>query len=293
MASRPAVERMSSEELVVELLPAVGGRCHRVQAFGRDLLRVPEDASVLGEDPFFWGWYPLVPWSNRVPGAQLAWRGRHIHLPANYPDGSALHGLAYAAPWSVRAPGDYEFRYAGGAFPWDHTARQTWTVEGPTLTQVLTVENQSGQPMPAGLGIHPWWLADGRLEVHVPCRQAYDCRDGLAIGPPVPARPLAGPVPWGTDHLFTGLEANEVLLRWPDWDIEAVLAFSGPADHVHVAAFEHAGAVAVEPVTHAGDGHRRLEDGEPGAIDVLLPGATLSVEYRLTVRTAGGDAAKG
>ena len=284
MGSGPAMERLISGPLDVELLPDVGGRCHRVRAFGRDLLRVPDDVSVLADDPFFWGWYPLVPWTNRVPGGRLRWKGAVVELPPNYPDGSALHGHAYTAPWTVVGPGDYEFRFSGGTFPWPYTARQRWSVDGPTLTQVLSVTNDADAAMPAGLGIHPWWVADGGLAVHVPSRAAYHCEDGLAIGPPVAADPVDGPVPWGTDHLFTALDRREVTLRWPDWGVEAVLAFSATADHVHLAAFEHAGAVAVEPVTHAGDGHRRLADGEPGAIDVLEPGRSLSVEYRLAVR---------
>jgi aldose 1-epimerase len=261
--------------LDAEFLPKLGGRCSRIRAGGRDLLRTHD------EDQFFFGWYPLVPWSNRVPGGRMHWAGGVVQLPPNYPDGSALHGHAYAAPWEDDGR---VLRHAADGFPWDYTARQEWSIDGDTLTQRLSVANDSDTPMPAGLGIHPWFTADGGLTVEVPSRAAFHCEGGLAVGPPHPAPPVRGAVPWGTDHLFTDLAAHEVVLRWPDWGIEAVLSFSDTAKHVHLAAFEKAGAVAVEPVTHAGDGHRRLAEGEPGAIDVLAPGETLAVEYRLEVR---------
>lgn len=278
------MERLTGDVLEVELLPEVGGRCHRLRAYDRDLLRRPDDVGVVQEDPFFWGWFPLVPWNNRVPAGKLHWRGSVIELPTNHPDGSALHGHGYAATWTVLAPGHYELRHEAGAFPWAYTAHQRWSVEGSALTQVLSVTNDGDRPMPAGLGIHPWWVADGGLEVTVPSRAAYRCEGGLAIGEPFPAPPLTGRVPWGTDHLFTSLDRQEVDLRWPEWGIEATLAFSSSADHVQVAADEDVDAVAVEPVTHAGDGHRRLEEGDSGAIDVLAPGASLAVEHRLSVR---------
>jgi aldose 1-epimerase len=282
------MERLTTDVLDVELLPAVGGRCHRIRAFGHDLIRRPPTVEVLDDDPFFWGWFPLVPWTNRVPDGRLRWEGQVIQLPPNYPDGSALHGQGYAASWTVVGEGDFELRHPGGDFPWPYVARQRWTAEGATLTLVLSVTNDGDEAMPAGLGIHPWWVADGGLEVHVPCHAAYRCEDGLAIGDPVPAPPVDGVVPWGTDHQFTALDRQEVGLRWPGHGLAATLAFSPTADHIQIAAFEDAGAVAVEPVTHAGDGHRRLEAGEPGAIDVLDPGATLTVEYHLSVSEEGG-----
>src|SRR3954463_2410896 len=209
------MEHLASDVLDVELVPAVGGRCHRVRAFDHDLLRRPPDVAVLDDDPFFWGWYPLVPWTNRVPGGRLRWRGRIIQLTPNYPDGSALHGHAYAAPWDVVDEGAYEFRYSGGDFPWPYVARQRWSVDGPTLAQELSITNAGTDDMPAGLGIHPWWVAAGGLEVHVPSHAAYRCDDGLAFGEPVAAPPIDGAVPWGTDHLFCALDHNEVDLRWP------------------------------------------------------------------------------
>jgi hypothetical protein len=42
-------------------------------------------------------------------------------------------------------------------------------------------------------------------------------------------------------------------------------------------------ATAVEVQSHAPDGLRRLLNGEPGALDLLPPGAELAIEMTITV----------
>jgi galactose mutarotase-like enzyme len=64
-------------------------------------------------------------------------------------------------------------------------------------------------------------------------------------------------------------------------------SFSSNADHVVLAAIPAHEAVAIEPQTHAVDGHFRAETGRPGGIATLAPGGTLSVRYRWTIRPPG------
>lgn len=277
------MQRLDGDGVELELLPQLGGRCHRIRVGGHDLLRVPEEPSTAYADPLYWGWFPLVPWSNRVPGGLLVWRGRTIHLPPNEPGGSAIHGHGWAASWQVQGEGHFEMHHQAGDFPWTYRATQRWSLDGTTLSQELSVTNLSDEDMPAGLGIHPWWSAQAGFEVDVPSRAAYDSRSGLAIGEPEPAPPLRGRVPWGTDQLFTDLDDRSIGLRWPRWGITAELRHSASADHVQVAAFEELDAVAVEPVTHAGDGHRRLAEGRSGAIGVLPSGHSMSLHTELTI----------
>src|SRR5687767_4244082 len=59
-----------------------------------------------GLDWAAWGSYPLLPWSNRIPGGRLKLGRIDAHLPVNWPDGSAIHGLVASCPWSVRDRSD-------------------------------------------------------------------------------------------------------------------------------------------------------------------------------------------
>ena len=268
---------LAGESIEVWVLPHAGGRIHRLRAFGVDVLRTPEDEGTHEREPYFWGSYPLVPWVNRVPGGRLHWGDSIVELPAHF-EGHAIHGEAATRPWEV--VGDGALRFVGGAFgyPWPYEARQELTVIGNRLRLELSVTNIGDQPMPAGLGIHPWFTAP--LEVELPVTKRYE---GVvpAPGEPVPTehRPLSH-VPWGTDAVFTGLTASSLRMRWPG-RLDARLSWSAAATHLCVAAFEDFDAVALEPQTHATDGFRRLRDGEPGAVSVVPPGGTLAVSYLL------------
>lgn len=285
------LQALRSEALELELLPEVGGRIHRLRAFGEDLLRAPPDPAQHVAEPFFWGSFPLVPWSNRVAGGVIRFRGRAVALPRN--EGTnALHGEAYARPWRVLGEGLLAFDGGGFGFPWPYAARQRFSVDGARLTQALSITNTGAEAMPAGLGIHPWFCAP--LELALPARLAYPLVDCIPTGEP---EPVAGrldlralrPLPWGLDNLWTGLTAQQFRLRWPSRGLALDYAFSEAAQYAVVASFERFDAVAVEAVTHASDGFRLLDEGKPSGMRVLQPGATLTVTYTFSVfRAAAG-----
>lgn len=192
------IERLNSDALQVEILPELGGRMHRVRAFGHDLLRTPPDVAAQVSDPFFWGCFPLVPWSNRVPGGRLAFHGRVVDLPCNFgPD--AIHGEASARSWEVEGAG--VLRFAGGhfGFPWPYEARQQYTVDDASLSLELSVVNTGPEAMPAGLGIHPWFHAGNGFEASIPAAVTYPLVNMIPSGPPEPVsgvldRRTLGPV---------------------------------------------------------------------------------------------------
>src|SRR5215471_8927723 len=118
------IQVLRSDSLDLEVLPEAGARIHRLRAFGHDLLRSPPDPEVHLSDPFFWGGFPLVPWSNRVPGGKLVFRGKTYPLTLNFgPD--AIHGEGYGRPWSVSEPGVFAFEGGSFSFPWKYDAQQS------------------------------------------------------------------------------------------------------------------------------------------------------------------------
>jgi aldose 1-epimerase len=82
---------------VAEIHPAIGGRLGQVDFGSGPLLR--GHAPDLGWAA--WGCYPLLPWSNRIPGGLLRFADGEFQLPVNWEDGSAIHGLAASCPWDV------------------------------------------------------------------------------------------------------------------------------------------------------------------------------------------------
>jgi aldose 1-epimerase len=286
---RIEIVRLERGPLEVELVPQLGARLHRVRAFGHDLLRTPATPDLHASDPFFWGGYVMAPWCNRVDATATVVGGRRVRLPANFPDGSAIHGQVYARPWERTGAGS--FRVSGGddGWPWAYEVTLDAAVEaagtnGAALHLRLAVTNRSDEPMPAGIGLHPWFVEPVRVRiaadrvfpgnVESPARPVavsgpYDLREPARLGP-------------GVDATWSDLHDPPVRLAWPSTGVTAEMALRAPTRYVCAAGAAQLGAVAVEPQTHAPQGIRRLLRGEPGGLAWLAPAESVALEIDLS-----------
>jgi galactose mutarotase-like enzyme len=88
---------------------------------------------------------------------------------------------------------------------------------------------------------------------------------------------------WGdlvADGRGSGAEAP-VELHWPRLRIRAEMRVEAPTIFIVAAHPAGAGAISVEPETHAPQALRRLRNGEPGGLDMLGPGASLRLAMTL------------
>jgi aldose 1-epimerase len=275
----------------VEVVPGVGARLHRIRAFGHDVLRTPPDVAEHRRHPFLWGAFVMVPWCNRVPDGRIEFGSAAVAVPTNQVDDgapSAIHGLAFDRPWAVGTDGTLTFR-GGDELPWPWSAIQRTTVAGATVTVTLAVRNEGTDPMPAGVGLHPWFSAAGGLRLRLAAERVYRRRGMIPVGDPVPVDPeldLRSPrlPPWGMDDAFTDLGRPFAELAWPDWGLSCVIEASPAVSHGVVAAVEDMAAVAVEAQTEATDAYRRLRDGEVGGAKVLVAGEELAMTVNLHFR---------
>lgn len=172
LGGAPVALRSGPLELL--LVPAIGGGIARFD-WSADGARIPimwgADApqSVLDCASF-----PLVPYSNRVRGGRFTFRGREVVLAPNMAgDASPLHGQGWLAPWTVEDADDtsaeLSFAHASGEWPWAYEAWQNVRLDEGGLDLVLTCRNASDDPMPCGLGQHPYFpcTADTRLDTAV------------------------------------------------------------------------------------------------------------------------------
>ena len=285
--TRPTELVLRSDELEVVLLPELGGRIHRLQAFGTDLLRTPPDPAHHADDPFFWGAYVMAPWCNRAQAGPMRIAGRTVDLPANFADGSAIHGQVYARPWRVRADGSLHVSGGddGDGWPWPYEVIAWVTVEGPTLTCDYRLVNRSDGPMPAGIGLHPWFRRP--VVLRLPAEAVYSANTQSARDPiPVAAAHdlrVARVPDADLDGTWTALAAPRFELALEPAGIGASIEVKAARVLVAVATPGHLDAIAVEPQTHAPDGLRRLTDGEPDAVAMLPPSESLSLTVRITV----------
>lgn len=269
----------------LELLPDVGARIHRLRVFGEDLLHTPADIAQHAREPFQWGAYVMAPWCNRIAATETVVAGRRVVMTSNFPDGSAIHGQVYGTRWQGRADGAFGVLAGGDGWPWRYDCRMRVEIHDAVVTIRQSLTNRSRSPMPAGLGLHPWFRRP--LEVRINASRVVPSNSD----PAAELMPVSGafdlrhmrPMADNLDAAWLGSGDPAVELHWPSLGIGASLQARSD-DGVWIVAASPQGheAIAVEPQTHAPHGLRRLLNGDPGALHLLAPGATLSLTIELS-----------
>jgi len=282
----PELITYTEGDLHLQVAPELGARVHRLRAFGVDLLRTPQDLDAHRRDPFFWGCYVMAPWCNRLDCRPVNIAGRTVALSPNFPDGSAIHGQVYAQPWQQVNDRRLEILAGGNTWPWRYKVAMDITAADAAITLDYMLTNVDDVPMPAGIGIHPWFAKP--VEVLIPAHSVYPANAATAakpepVSPPFDLRSCAVMAD-DLDATWTGLTEQIVRLRWPQHEITASLAFAADQSCVVGASPAHLDAVAIEPQTHAPAGLRRLLHAQPQPMRLLDPGTSLSISYTFTAR---------
>lgn len=252
--------------------PDAGGRLGQLDLGDGPLLRAPD------VDPGWdqWGCFPLLPWSNRIPGGHLRFGDIDAQMPVNAPDGSAIHGLVADVPWTVVASsGDAaELEVVTHVDPYRIRGRLAFELLAHGLVLTLSVINEGDGAVPVGLGIHPWFHHGS---VRIPADQRWP-GEPLPTGPPQPVDGLhdlrSAVVPVEMDACFTGL--TDTVADVPG----ARLRWDGPVTNVVVYTGERSWT-CVEPVTMPNDGFSLApEVAAAHGVRVLGPGESLKVRYQ-------------
>jgi aldose 1-epimerase len=229
---------------------------------------------------------------NRIRGGGFSFRGREVRIAANMAgDPSPLHGQGWLNPWSVgqTTPSSavLSFRHDAAEWPWDYEASQRFELDEGGLTAVIRCRNLAADPMPCGLGFHPyfpcgpatkldttattvWTIDDMVLPVdEVPATERYDLRDRLVCGQ-------------NLDNGFGGW-GGEARMSDPDWPY--TLRMTSPDAQFFQLYSPGSGSLFVaEPVTHANAALNAPEEQWPGlGMRVLEPGEEMSLSMRLDV----------
>lgn len=236
--------------------------------------------------------FPLVPYVNRIRGGRFEFRGREVLIVPNMAgDQSPLHGQGWLNPWSIEKAGERTailgFQHPAGEWPWTYEARQEFTLDERGLSVGLSCRNLSDEPMPCGLGQHPYFpcgpetVIDTRVshvwtidEQVLPVERVradgrFDLRRRLACGQDL-------------DHGFD----NWGGLAWmndPGWPYELHLS-STSAGFFQLYSPAGGGIFVAEPVTHANAALNAAEKEWPVlGMRVLEPGEEMSLDMRIEV----------
>ena len=284
----------------LRLSPCVGGSIEAFEFVGgaqrRPILR--ESHSPL-EKVLDAACFPLVPYVNRIRGGCFRFRGREVRLAPNMPgDPSPLHGQGWLNPWRAEQLDERNamltFHHAAGEWPWDYEARQEFALDDGGLTASLACRNSSNEPMPCGLGFHPYfpcgpqtrldtkvsaaWTIDANvLPVDkVPAEGRYDLQDRLVCGQDL-------------DNGFGGW-GGEARMGDPQWPY-TIRMTSADARFFQLYSPPRGGIFVAEPVTHANAALNAPEEQWPElGMRILDPGEEMRLTMRLDVLAIGESA---
>ena len=151
----------------LDIDPARGGGITR---FARGDLCVFLPARPADDTPLGLSSFALVPFSNRIENGRFSVGAHDVAMQPNLPQASPdhiIHGFGWLANWDIvtQAASSARLRYvhAADAWPWNFTAEQIMTLTDTGLRHDLMLTNDSDTPMPAGLGLHPYFPKAGAL----------------------------------------------------------------------------------------------------------------------------------
>lgn len=267
---------LTSGQTVLRLRPGWGGRVVTLTHAGQHVLYPLQQEG--GFTPALWpkgGAYPLFPFHNRIPQGRMVFAGRSLRLPLHPCEEHAVHGHAHQHGWSVthHSTGGAELSYEDdgrGAWPWRFAARQGFTLRAGGLDLALTITNLAADPMPAGLGWHPFFAKAARI--------ATDARREWQAGADLlPGGTWHAPRPGATTRHLSDASRAELTLA-----SGLVVRMQADPPLTHLVIHDPAGRYScVEPVSHLANA-MNLHDCRPcDALVPLPPGQSLAARLRL------------
>lgn len=271
----------------LDLAPQAGGSIARFMVDGSiDLMRPMPPAALASGRGNESSCYPLVPYSGRIAHGHLAFDGVDYALKPNSSVAPhPIHGDGWRWPWTVTQSDGHAaeivYRHEGReGWPFRYCARQTYRLEGDALTVGMSLENLEPRAVPAGLGLHPFFVRDAETELS--CRTPHVWRTDAEV---LPIERIAVPPQW---DFSTSRPVDEVMVDngFEGWDGRATVVWRRAGLRLDMEATAPFGDLVifippgrpyfcVEPVSHV-----------PGAIGStrLAAGATLAGEivFRLS-----------
>ena len=281
--------------------PAFGARLVIFRHDGRDLLRPTPDSVIAKPIVYGFAGFPLIPYSGPLFGRDFLYggfdfAGVRYELGRNIREEPTMtHGEAFVRPFRIREQSrtalDLEMIHdpTPGTFPFRFCGQVRYSLSDKGLSILLRVTSLDHRPIPAGLGIHPYfpkppgtrlkffsiavWPPDGPEVVDRGCMPLTEGLD-FAQGPDVSKIVI--------DRLFEGWDGKAEVIA-PDGH-RTVIEADGVLDKLQIYSAWDYPYVCVEPVSNANDGFNRMAAGVPShGVRVLEPNRSIEGTVRIFV----------
>ncbi len=267
----------------LSLSPWLGGGIAAFTWRGHDVFRPYAGDS----DPLALASFPMVPFCNRIAHGQLPVGSGTSSIPLLHKDAEpehALHGLGWVSPWAVTQSSSSSailtLHHDGAVWPWSFEAHQEITARADGYVHKMAITNLAETPMPAGLGLHPYFpRAGARLKVDI-----GGLWENGADRLPSSHRSLSSQPEWLTgpsvDNCYTG-RRDAIEIAWPTHRLTMHPSANLPFTHVYCPAGED--FFCVEPVSHIPDAVNSSLSHDETGLKMLQPGESMEIECRFTL----------
>lgn len=294
MLTEAGLVRLVAGDLELLLAPHVGGSIARfdyVTSFGKTPILRGAEAEL--RSPLDAGSFPLVPYCNRIRGGRFSFRGREVTLPRNVEaDPSPLHGHGWLARWKLLSSSAREaellFVHEAGHWPWRYEARQFFLLDEHGLSLRLACLNLSSEPMPCGLGQHPYFRCTAETRLRTEVSDAWTIDEKVL---PVDKVRASGRYDLA-DRLICGQDLDNGFAGWggtagiagPDLPFRVTIS-SADVNFFQVYSPASGGLFVAEPVSHANAALNEPEDRwDELGLRILQPGEEMSLSTRFEVQ---------
>ena len=278
---------LRSGNALLAIIPEVGGcitrYCLKTEEQVLELMRPSTQVGLAAEDPTEMSCFPLIPFSNRIRNGRFSFQGKQIKMLNNFPpEVHTIHGHGWKAPWTVsEVKGNravLAYQHFPDEWPFPYLVRQVLELNGPSLTVTLQITNNGKSAMPAGMGLHPYFVRTPLAAItaktekmrvndseNMPLRlQSVQESEYLSQGLIVNQKAL--------DNIFRGWN-REVLISWPEWNANLKIFTDAPLDFLMIYTPADADFFCVEPVSNMTDAFNMMARQDSGhGTKILSPG---------------------
>ena len=287
--------RMETESAIVEIVPGLGGA---IAAF--ELKRGSERMPIFrrwtgeSENPRTLGSSPMLPWFNRISGGGISFGGRFHPIAPNDPlEPVPLHGDGWMSAWEVveETAGRIVLKLRSRAIPpFDYEATQTISLAGAALDMTLSLTHRGDEPLPYGLGQHPWFVRTPGVTIRARASGVW-----MEQPPAFPANTTATPIPerWDfntprglpddfIDNGFAGWDGS-ARIDWTDLGMAVDIEADSATLYYHIYSLgKDCPIFCFEPVTHPNNAYAKPGGAEANGLRVLSKGESTSMRVRFT-----------
>lgn len=258
---------------------------------GHPVLRSAGPVWQKTHDPTQTGYFPLVPFSNRIEDGAVTYDGTRYNIArTRNSEPHPIHGYGWNSSWSVllktREKCVLEHEYAETDWPWPYKATQTISIDEHSLTLSLAILNHGRSPMPAGLGFHSYFPNLSRANLSFSAAGLWRARDDnipqkwITMNPEhdfLGGRNVSQVI---YDHCFTGWQKT-ARISWAGSPLRLLIEGDDKLDFSVLYTDHDGDYFCFEPVTHMNNALRHYQSNDQTGLIHLKPGESVTTSMTI------------